>query len=130
MLRRFRKILFSTSPRFGATVWGLGMAFLALATILSLMDSPRPPIREIGTVMFWCGLAWVLLTWYLEPFPMRGLGIVFAVLFVLIVPDFERGYTVWIVACLSILVAAMANLYRDERKRADHYVRLLICTEN
>lgn len=130
------KKMFSTGPRFGLMVAAIGGILILLTTIQELWASPHSHIMwEIGMVMLWSGLLWAALTAYLGPTPLlNGMGIIFAVLFVLIVPvtgEMELitvvtawGYILWALVCLVILVAVLANLYRGEKERTGWLLKL------
>ena len=131
-MRRLRRILFSTGPRFGVTVGCLGLAFLSLAPVLQHLFPLSDPGRaaEIGGVMFLSGFAWALLTRHIGPCSyIRGGGIVFAILAAVIIPSAATmdlgvvvrywGYLAWGFVCLVILVMLLAGAYRYERMRAD-----------
>ena len=129
--RRWWRMLFS-----GMAVGCIGGVLLLIGTLQQLLDPPAiPRISEIGGVMFWCGFSWALLVWYLKPFPLPGLGIVFAVLFALIVPLADEAelivlvtawpYMVWATVCLAIFALILVSMYREVRGRAERYAQLL-----
>ena len=129
--RSLWRILFS-----GVTVGCIGAALGLMAFFQELLGLPLAPlVAESSAVMLWSGFLWAFVVWYLKPFPLPGLGIVFAVLFVLIVPatydmDFiviltAWPYMVWAIVCLALAMVILVNAYRDMREREERYGQLL-----
>ena len=85
--------------------------------------------------MMLCGFSWALMVRHLKPFPFHGLGIGFAILFVLIIPSADEmefitivtlwPYLIWVAVCLAILTAILVNMYRKAREEEQRYIQLL-----
>ena len=90
----------------------------------TLLDAKLPhELLGVGNIMCWSGFAWAALTAFLNPHQFSGLGICFALLFVLIIPGANVvdmvvvidtwAYMLWGIVCLIILVMVLAGTLRE-----------------
>ena len=132
-MRRF----FASGTAIGIAVGCLGCAVMALGVVVEL-TGPHDHftfflgenIVALGLILFWSGFLWAIFRASMKNVRLDGLGIAFAVLFVVIVPPLEleqefRGIVTWGVVCLAILMLALCIALKATKKEVDRLRSIL-----